>query len=218
MALQRVFSTVVLTDLYPRSQIVISVLVTDADGGELCAACNAVSLALQDAGVAMADAVVGISAGYLEETPMLDLNSLEGTSGCPEVPLAYYPASGKIAMVQCSARLPLHVFDDLMTLAVSGARSIHDMLKAVVKEHIQGVLSGEADATASIGTAGMLVAVDLPATQGATSRVAGLKLVSGEEDVGTAAAAAAGSKSHAQLGAASIPEGTQGLAAGMGEK
>jgi len=226
LALQSVFSTAVLTELYPRSQINISAVVLDADGGELCAAINATSLALQAAGVALKDVVTACGVGFLESTPMLDLNHLEASSGCPDLPVAYFASLEKLALVQCASRLPLPVLDDVLTMGIAGAKEVHAFLDAVVKEHIahttraaagmpppHGAARGDA-----VGTTGTMIAVDVVATQGGTQRLASVKLIDGEEeDVEMPrAAGGAGGGSHAQLGAAEVPRDTQGHAAGMG--
>lgn len=68
LALKQIFEACVQTQLYPRSQIDVFVQVLQADGGELPASINAVTLALIDAGIALDDFVVASSAGYLQQT------------------------------------------------------------------------------------------------------------------------------------------------------
>ena len=51
-----------------------SFLLKQADGGTRCAAINATTLALIDAGIPMSDFVVSCAAGYIDGTPLLDLN------------------------------------------------------------------------------------------------------------------------------------------------
>ena len=88
-AIRQTFETVILCDLYPRSQIDIFITILQADGGEQgraeyaqpdalqtpcriagkqSASINAATLALMDAGIAMSDFVVSCSAGYLDKT------------------------------------------------------------------------------------------------------------------------------------------------------
>ena len=79
-AIRQTFETVILCDLYPRSQIDIFITILQADGGEhshahpdplhtpcriagkQSASINAATLALMDAGIAMSDFVVSCSA------------------------------------------------------------------------------------------------------------------------------------------------------------
>ena len=67
-----------------------------ADGGTRCACINAAFLALADAGVPMRDMPGSCAAGYLESTPLLDLNYLEDSGGGPDVVLAVQPNLDKV--------------------------------------------------------------------------------------------------------------------------
>lgn len=68
LAIKQIFEACIQTQLYPRSQIDIFVQVLHADGGEMPASINAITLALIDAGIAVNDFVVASSAGYLQQT------------------------------------------------------------------------------------------------------------------------------------------------------
>ena len=63
--LSQVFEQAIQCHLYPNSQIDITVMVLQTDGGTLCAAINAVTLALMDAGIPMRDFVVRNNRRYL---------------------------------------------------------------------------------------------------------------------------------------------------------
>jgi exosome complex component RRP41 len=68
LALKQIFEACIQTQLYPRSQIDIFVHVLHADGSDVAASINAITLALIDAGIALSDFVVASSAGYLQQT------------------------------------------------------------------------------------------------------------------------------------------------------
>ena len=55
LAIKQIFEACIQTHLYPRSQIDIFVQVLHADGGEVPASINAITLALIDAGIALND-------------------------------------------------------------------------------------------------------------------------------------------------------------------
>lgn len=85
MALRQTFEEAVQTQLYPRSQIDISVLVLEQDGGTadmemvvivgvLQTAINAVTLALVDAGIPMNDYICATSAGLVDDNAILGLS------------------------------------------------------------------------------------------------------------------------------------------------
>ena len=69
-----VFDPVVQTQLYPRTQIDVSLSVLQADGGVRAACINATTLALIDAGIALEDYVAACAAGSIHGALLLDLN------------------------------------------------------------------------------------------------------------------------------------------------
>ena len=73
LALRQTFEEAVQTQLSPRSQIDISVLVLEQDGGVLQTAINAVTLALVDAGIPMNDYICATSAGLVDNNAILGL-------------------------------------------------------------------------------------------------------------------------------------------------
>jgi hypothetical protein len=64
-ALKSVFESVIMLELYPRSQIDLQVFVLESDGSYKSAAFNAVSLAIMNAGIAMKDFLVATNSGLL---------------------------------------------------------------------------------------------------------------------------------------------------------
>lgn len=59
----------------------LALQVLQADGGTRCACINAAFLALAAAAVPMRDVVAACAAGYLDSTPLLDLNYMEDSGG-----------------------------------------------------------------------------------------------------------------------------------------
>uniref|UniRef100_A0A7S1TFN1 Exoribonuclease phosphorolytic domain-containing protein n=1 Tax=Compsopogon caeruleus TaxID=31354 RepID=A0A7S1TFN1_9RHOD len=74
-----------MVDALSRSRIDIFVQVLQIDGGQRCAAINAATLALINAGVPLRDFVCASSVGYLEGSVLVDLNSVESNMGGPEL-------------------------------------------------------------------------------------------------------------------------------------
>lgn len=73
LALRQTFEEAVQTQLSPRSQIDVSVLVLEQDGGVLQTAINAVTLALVDAGIPMNDYICATSAGLVDNNAILGI-------------------------------------------------------------------------------------------------------------------------------------------------
>jgi exosome complex component RRP41 len=75
--LKQALEASVLLQLYPKSRIEVAVCILADDGGRLCAAINAATLALMDAGIPMKDFVCACSAGYSvgnSDQTLVDLN------------------------------------------------------------------------------------------------------------------------------------------------
>ena len=68
--------SLILRDLLPRTQIDVFLQVLQADGGAKCAAINAASLALVDAGIPIKDIQSSCAAGFLDGVALLGMQPL----------------------------------------------------------------------------------------------------------------------------------------------
>ncbi len=147
LMIRSIFESVVITNLFPRSQISIFVQVIQNDGGARAAAINATTLALINAGIPMKSFVTACSAGFVDSTPIIDLNYNERSAGGPELLVAVHPKTGKIIASTLDNKLPLQSMADVLSLAVKGATSVYLTLKQEVKEfsvdllHSRGTIS-----------------------------------------------------------------------------
>jgi len=132
LVIRQTFEAVIMTHLFPRSQIDIFVQILQADGGMRCAGINAATLALINAGIPMREFVTSCSAGFIQDTPILDLNYTEDTAGGPDIPIALLPKSNKITMLQLDSRIPIDQFEKVVELAADGCRAIHEVLQQAV--------------------------------------------------------------------------------------
>ncbi|KAL6756870.1 ribosomal protein S5 domain 2-type protein [Haematococcus lacustris] len=127
----------IMVELLPRSQISIYLQVLQADGGTRCAAINAAVLALAAAGVPMRDLAASCAAGYLESTPLLDLNFSEDSGGGPDMAVALHPATGRLVLLQMDSRLPLATFESVLVLAQDGCRAVAGFMREQLLAHTQ---------------------------------------------------------------------------------
>ena len=132
--LQKALEATVLTHLFPRSQIDVFVHVLQADGGAECAAVNAATLALCDAGIPMRELVVACAAGHLAGHTLVDLNYLEESAGGPVVPVSLLPRANKLVSLSLQAKLPLDAFDAVMGGAMDGCRRIYQKIENALRE------------------------------------------------------------------------------------
>lgn len=71
LLLRQAFESVILTSLYPGSQISLHVQILQNDGAAFAASVNALTLALQNAGIAMKDMLCACTVGLGDNTPLL---------------------------------------------------------------------------------------------------------------------------------------------------
>ncbi|KAF2315237.1 hypothetical protein GH714_038543 [Hevea brasiliensis] len=137
LVIRQTMEACILTHLMPRSQIDIYVQVLQADGGTRSACINAATLALADAGIPMRDLVTSCSAGYLNSTPLLDLNYVEDSAGGADITVGILPKLDKVTLLQMDAKLPVDIFENVMQLAIEGCKAIANYI-GEFKENIYG--------------------------------------------------------------------------------
>lgn len=122
--------------------------------GRLCAAINAATLALVDAGIPMKDFVCACSAGYAgggTDTTLVDLNRREesssggGSGGAAAyLPCAVMPQRGTVVLAQCESRLSNYeTLERVLEAAVEGCRAMFDIMQAAVRERAAAVLAAQ---------------------------------------------------------------------------
>ncbi|KAL8114073.1 exosome complex component RRP41 homolog [Apium graveolens] len=134
LVIRQTMEACIMTHLMPRSQIDIFVQVLQADGGTRSACINAATLALADAGIPMSDIVTSCSAGYLNSTPLLDLNYVEDSAGGPDVTVGILPKSTKVTLLQMDSKLPMDIFETVMQLATEGCKAVANYIHEVLLE------------------------------------------------------------------------------------
>jgi len=113
--------------------------------------------------------VCACAVGCIDDTPLLDLNYLEDSSGSPDMPLALLPNSesvtllqvrtldgaslgatrlatralidGRIPTWQMDSKVPLGKFEEMVELAVEGCRKIHEVMSEHVREHANALIT-----------------------------------------------------------------------------
>ena len=139
-SVRSVFDPVVQTQLYPRTQIDVSITLLQADGGMRAACINATTLALIDAGIAMEDFVCACTAGAVQSALLLDMNGQEDMAGA-ELTAGYLPRSERVGHLQLESKVPLASADELVNFAIEGCRQVFEELSGAVQLHSQEVLA-----------------------------------------------------------------------------
>ncbi|CAG8445219.1 4962_t:CDS:2 [Diversispora eburnea] len=133
-AVKQTFEPIIMTNLFPRSQIDIFLQILQYDGGMIQICINAATLALIDAGIPMLEYVCACSAGIVEDTTILEL------LGTPELTVALLPQSQKVTLLQLETRLHVDKLEPVMKMAIEGAKDIYKHLDKISRNYIEDLL------------------------------------------------------------------------------
>ncbi|WVW78828.1 hypothetical protein I302_100790 [Kwoniella bestiolae CBS 10118] len=154
-SIRQTFEPVIMTHLYPRSEIFINVQVLSADGGILPTAINATTLSLISAGISLTDYITSVSIGLHLTQPLLDLSYLE-ENDLPNLILASLTNSGKITLAQMETRLHLDRFQEMLELGTEACKVLKVEMDEVVRGYT-GRLVERMDVRVGGGVGGMMV-------------------------------------------------------------
>ena len=90
----------IIMEDYPRTAIEVYVEILQSDGGSRCAAINAASVALADAGINMRDLITACAAGKADGKIILDIDDVEDKTGEADMPIAILPNLDTITLFQ----------------------------------------------------------------------------------------------------------------------
>ena len=135
--IREIFDNVILTNLFPNSQIDIFLEVLQSDGSNMSACINAATLALIHAGIPIKDFVTSCSATLIDEHTLVDVSHFEeSTSTLPMMTLSVLPKSKQIVSMEQSGRVPLDLIEKTIDCAVKGCEEIHQICKTVVLNYL----------------------------------------------------------------------------------
>lgn len=135
--MREIFDNVILTNLFPNSQIDIFLEVLQSDGSNMSACINAATLALIHAGIPIKDFVVSCSATLIDDNTLVDVSHFEeSSSNLPVLTLSMLPKSRQIVSMESTGRVPLDLIEKIIDSAVSGCEEIHQICKTIVLNYI----------------------------------------------------------------------------------
>lgn len=82
----------------------------------------------------MKDYVSASTVSFVNDTPLMDINYLEESSGGPKLSLAILPKSEKIVLFQMDSRLHMDNMENVLNLAVKGCKDIYTLQKRTIME------------------------------------------------------------------------------------
>ena len=137
----RTFSAHIMVNLFPRSEILITLHILSQDGSVLSSLVNAATLALVDAGIPLTSYVVACSAGMSapltdDESPsaLIDLNALE-EGDLPNLTIACAGSQEKIALFHMESRVGLSSIETMMATAISGCNQLRIEKDETIRAH-----------------------------------------------------------------------------------
>jgi len=124
----------IIMEDYPRTAIEIYIEILQSDGGSRCAAINAASTALADAGINMRDLVTACAAGKVDGQVVLDVDDTEDKTGEADMPIALLPNTGLITLFQLDGNLSKEEFDKALELAKIGCDKLYKLQRDALSE------------------------------------------------------------------------------------
>ncbi len=141
--LKEAIAETVFTEEFPRTVIDIYIEMIQADGTTRCAALNAASLALADAGVPMKDLIAACSAGKVDGHIVLDVNGKEDNYGEVDMPVAMIPRENKVVLLQMDGLLTKEEFEKCLQLAKKGCMQVYKLQKECIKNTYKQIAEGD---------------------------------------------------------------------------
>ena len=124
----------VMLEQFPRTAVDVFLEILQADGGTRCAALDAASVALADAGIPMRDLVCACAAGKAADTLILDVNNEEDQAGQADMPIGYMPNLGQITLLQLDGVLTPDEFKKCIEIGIDGCKQVYEIQKNSLRE------------------------------------------------------------------------------------
>ncbi len=139
MLIRKALTPVLFLEDFPKTAIDVHIEIIEADASTRCAAINAASLALADAGVPMRDLVASCSAGKVNGEIVLDVAGEEDTEGEVDMPVAYYPMKDEITLIQMDGIATKDEIKQMLELAIRGCKIIYEMQRNALREKYEAI-------------------------------------------------------------------------------
>ena len=110
-------------------------------------------MALIDAGIALFDYVVAVSAGLHSTSILLDLTNME-ESDLPHLTVAVMPRSGKVTLLNMESRLHVTRFEDVLKAAGQAAEVLREEMGSAVRSRSRALVNAMESAGEAQGTSG----------------------------------------------------------------
>jgi len=137
--IRQALEPVLFLEEFPKTMINIYIEVMQADASTRCAAINAASIALADAGIPMRDLVASCSVGKVNSQIVLDVAGKEDEQGDVDLPVAYYSRKKQITLLQMDGIITKDEFKRAVDLAINGCEQIYEKQKQALRTRYEEV-------------------------------------------------------------------------------
>jgi exosome complex component RRP41 len=136
---REVFENVVLTDLFPGTEINIFIEVLQSDGGTRAAGITCASVALAASGIPMRDMPFAVSVGKAEDTLILDMDKIEDNYSTADMPIAVNPRTKEINLLQMDGELTSEEIHRGIEMVIKAGEIISKIQKDALLDHYQEI-------------------------------------------------------------------------------
>lgn len=128
---------IIVSNIYARTSLEIQITVLANDGGLLAACCNATTLALIDAGVAVYDYVSACTIGVWDRVSLVDICGMEeadvavttvGVLGAGDA------SNARIGLLVAQDKMPMDRLPNALQVAIDGCEKIRQIMDEIVRE------------------------------------------------------------------------------------
>jgi len=118
---------------FPKAVVDVFITVIQADGGTRCAAINAASLALADAGIPMRSLIPAVAVGKADGKLLVDLGDEEDKYGQGDVPMAIVPHTEEITLLQQDGSFTREELNEAMQMGINSCKYLHELQKEALR-------------------------------------------------------------------------------------
>lgn len=93
-------------------------------------------MAIIDAGIPIKDYICACSVSLIRDTPLIDINHLEESSGAPYFTVALLPNYNEIVLLESASRIHIDNLDKMIDSAMLGCKDIYSILNKYIKTRV----------------------------------------------------------------------------------
>ena len=132
MVVAEALSNVIFLEDYPKTALDIFMEVLQANASTRCAALNAASMALADAGIPMRDIVSSVSVGKADGEIILDVAGAEDNFGDVDLAVATVGGGDAFVLLQMDGVITVEEFRTMLEIAKHGCATVYAQQKAAL--------------------------------------------------------------------------------------